>query len=86
MAHLPGHRATPPSWTSPSGWPTTSTPVRCGPGSRPGYPGHPEVELALVKLGGVTGERRYMELARFFIEHRGSHFFAQEHQDAAGPL
>ncbi|MDY8111038.1 glycoside hydrolase family 127 protein [Fulvimarina sp. 2208YS6-2-32] len=36
-----------------------------------GYPGHPELELALVKLGRVTGERRYLELARFFVDERG---------------
>jgi len=50
-----------------------------GPGQRMGYPGHPEIELALIKLWRVTGERRYFELARFFIENRGRHFFAEEH-------
>ena len=47
---------------------------------RLGYPGHPEIELALVKLWRATGERRYFELARFFVEHRGEHYFATEHQ------
>lgn len=50
-----------------------------GPGKRLGYPGHPEIELALVKLARVTGEQRYFNLARFFIENRGRHFFATEH-------
>ncbi len=50
-----------------------------GEGKRLGYPGHPEVELALVKLYKITGERRYLELARFFIDKRGSKYFAQEH-------
>lgn len=50
-----------------------------GPGKRMGYPGHPEIELALVKLAQVTGEKRYFELARFFVESRGRHFFATEH-------
>jgi DUF1680 family protein len=50
-----------------------------GPGKRMGYPGHPEIELALVKLWRATGERRYFELARFFIENRGRKFFATEH-------
>ena len=50
------------------------------PGKRPGYPGHPEIELALVKLWRVTGESRYFDLARFFIEERGQQFFAVEHQ------
>ncbi len=46
---------------------------------RPGYCGHPEVELALVKLGAATGERRYADLARAFIDARGGGFFAVEH-------
>lgn len=53
-----------------------------GPGKRMGYPGHPEIELALVKLWRVTGEKRYFELARFFVESRGRKFFAEEHGDA----
>ncbi len=46
---------------------------------RLGYPGHPEIELALIKLWQATGERRYFELARFFVEQRGQHYFATEH-------
>ncbi len=34
-------------------------------------PGHEEIELALVKLYSVTGEKRYLELAKFFIDERG---------------
>lgn len=41
------------------------------PGKRKGYPGHQEIELALVKLFRVTGENRYLELASFFINERG---------------
>lgn len=41
-------------------------------GKRKGYPGHQEVELALVKLYRVTNEKRYLDLANYFIEHRGS--------------
>ncbi|MBE35693.1 MAG: hypothetical protein CMI16_09100 [Opitutaceae bacterium] len=37
-----------------------------------GYPGHEEVELALVKLARVTGEKRYVQLAAYFINQRGS--------------
>lgn len=36
-----------------------------------GYPGHQEIELALVKLFRVTGEKRYLDTARYFIEERG---------------
>jgi DUF1680 family protein len=42
-----------------------------GPCKRYDVPGHEEVELALVKLYRATGERRYLELARFFLDERG---------------
>ncbi len=35
-------------------------------------PGHPELELALVKLYRHTGEKRYLELAKFFIDEHGN--------------
>ncbi len=34
-------------------------------------PGHQEIELALFRLWDCTGERRYFELAEFFINERG---------------
>ncbi len=34
-------------------------------------PGHPELELALVKLYELTGERRYFDLAQYFIDEHG---------------
>ena len=45
-----------------------------------GYPGHEEVELALVKLHRATGEARYLGLARYFIDERGQqpHYFDGE--------
>ncbi|MBE3097300.1 MAG: glycoside hydrolase family 127 protein [Planctomycetes bacterium] len=42
-----------------------------GPGKRYDVPGHQEIELALVKLYRATGERRYLELSRFFLDERG---------------
>ncbi|MDR2630308.1 MAG: glycoside hydrolase family 127 protein [Spirochaetaceae bacterium] len=36
-----------------------------------GYPGHPEIELALIKLYRVTGKKKYLELAGYFVETRG---------------
>ncbi|RVA70944.1 beta-L-arabinofuranosidase domain-containing protein, partial [Mesorhizobium sp. M7A.F.Ca.CA.001.11.2.1] len=50
------------------------------PGKKKGYCGHEEIELALVKLARVTGERKYMELARYFIDQRGQqpHYFDEE--------
>ena len=34
-------------------------------------PGHPEIELALVRLYEVTGEKRYLDLSKHFIDERG---------------
>ncbi|MBE5785937.1 MAG: glycoside hydrolase family 127 protein [Clostridiales bacterium] len=34
--------------------------------------GHPEIELALVKMYRFTGEKRYLDLSRFFIDQRGN--------------
>ncbi len=42
-----------------------------GPGQTPGYCGHEEIELALVKLARATGVERYRELAVYFIAQRG---------------
>ncbi len=45
-----------------------------------GYPGHPEIELALVKLYRETDEQRYLDLAAYFINERGNepHYYDQE--------
>lgn len=42
-----------------------------GPGKRAGTCGHPEIEMALVELYRATGEKRYFEMAQFFIDQRG---------------
>jgi DUF1680 family protein len=42
-----------------------------GSGKRQGACGHPEVEMALVELYRSTQERRYLQLAQFFIDQRG---------------
>src|SRR5690625_433055 len=36
-----------------------------------GYPGHQEIELALVKLYDVTGNEKYLNLSKYFIDERG---------------
>ncbi|MDD3885744.1 MAG: glycoside hydrolase family 127 protein [Victivallaceae bacterium] len=41
------------------------------PGKRRGWPGHEEIELALVRLYGATGCERYLKLAAYFINDRG---------------
>jgi DUF1680 family protein len=42
-----------------------------GPAGRPGADGHPEVEMALVELARDTGERRYVDLAAWFVDQHG---------------
>jgi len=42
-----------------------------GPGKKHDVPGHEEIEIGLVKLYGVTGEKRYLELSKFFLDQRG---------------
>lgn len=41
------------------------------PGKKRGYGGHPEIELALVRLYHATGEERYLKLASYLVEERG---------------
>lgn len=47
--------------------------------NRPGCPGHPEIELALMKMYRLTGNRHCLELAQRFIDQRGQDdFFRKE--------
>ncbi|MFY9494819.1 MAG: beta-L-arabinofuranosidase domain-containing protein [Limnochordia bacterium] len=50
------------------------------PGKLKGYPGHQEIELALIRLYHVTGDEKHLKLAKFFIDQRGQqpHYFVQE--------
>jgi hypothetical protein len=45
-----------------------------------GYPGHPEIELALMRMYECTGDKKYLELAGHFINVRGvnPHYFNEE--------
>ncbi len=42
-----------------------------GPGKRTNPPGHEEIEIGLVKLYRVTGTKKYLDLAKFFVDARG---------------
>ncbi|MGA1835831.1 beta-L-arabinofuranosidase domain-containing protein [Herbiconiux sp. 11R-BC] len=43
-----------------------------GPDGRVAVCGHPEIEPALAELSRATGDARYLELARLFVERRGT--------------
>jgi DUF1680 family protein len=49
-------------------------------GKKRGYCGHPEIELALVKLYHATQNRRYLDLASYFVDERGTqpHYYDLE--------
>ena len=52
------------------------------PGKKRGYPGHEEIELALVKLARISGNKHYLELADYFVRERGrepNYYVEQEH-------
>ncbi len=51
-----------------------------GPDRKHGYPGHPELELALFKLYRTTANKDYLHLAKYFIDERGRqpNYYVQE--------
>ena len=55
-------------------------------GKKKGYPGHEEVELALVKLYQITKNSKYLNLAKFFIDQRGTepNYFVNESETRNG--
>jgi len=50
----------------------------------PYYPGHQVIEMGLVKLYGVTGEKKYLELAQYMLDIRkGGDEYNQAHEPVA---
>ncbi len=45
-----------------------------------GYPGHPVIEMALMRLYAVTGDPKHLKLAKYFVDQRGQRplFFKDE--------
>ena len=48
-------------------------------GKMRGYPGHQEIELALVKAYEHTNDKKFLDLATYFIDERGTHSKAEDH-------
>lgn len=48
-------------------------------GKKRGYPGHQEIELALVRLYHATGNEKYFKLAKYFIDERAQspHYYKE---------
>jgi hypothetical protein len=46
------------------------------------YPGHQVIEIGLVKLYRVTGERKYLDLAKFFLDARGTRPDGEEYSQS----
>jgi len=49
-----------------------------GPDKRRDVPGHQEIEMGLVKLYRVTGDERYLRLAKFFLDERGHYYHGRQ--------
>jgi DUF1680 family protein len=56
-----------------------------GPDKKRDIPGHQIVELGLAKLYRITGNRDYLELARFFLLERGRHETRELYQFEENP-
>lgn len=54
------------------------------PGQLRNVPGHQEIEIGLVKLYRLTGDRKYLDMAKFFIDERGHYNGRTVHRNDDG--
>jgi len=56
-----------------------------GPGKNEGWPGHQVIEMGLAKLYRATGNEKYLQLAKFYLDTRGpgGNPYNQSHQKPA---
>ncbi|MDZ7319431.1 MAG: glycoside hydrolase family 127 protein [candidate division KSB1 bacterium] len=55
-----------------------------GPGKKHNPPGHQEIEIGLAKLYRVTGDERYLKLAKFFLDQRGRYIGRKPYDEYLG--
>lgn len=55
-----------------------------GPGKKHNPPGHQEIEIGLSKLYRVTGEEKYLNLAKFFLDQRGKYIGREPYDEYLG--
>lgn len=60
--------------------------VGAGPGQACVVPGHEIAEMALAKLYSVTGEKKYLDEAKFFVDMRGRTGIVQEYSQSHIPV
>lgn len=65
-----------------------STNIGPEPGKKHGYPGHELAEMALMRMYECTGNKKYLELAGYFVDERGRKplYFNEEHNEPDGDL
>ncbi len=49
-------------------------------------PGHQIAEMALAKLYTLTGEKKYLDMAKFFLDKRGTTYLQQEYSQSHKPV
>jgi len=54
-----------------------------GPRKRHGFPGHQEIEIGLIKLYRLTGNEKYLKLAKFFLDERGHRQHEKKFSDSS---
>ncbi len=55
-----------------------------GPGKKHNPPGHQEIEIGLSKLYRVTGDEKYLKLAKFFLDQRGNYIDREPYSEYLG--
>jgi DUF1680 family protein len=55
-----------------------------GPGKKHNPPGHQEIEIGLSKLYRVTGDEKYLKLAKFFLDQRGKYIGREPYDEYLG--